>query len=92
MEKRFYLNITNGTLNHCVVPVEVVSENKSALRVRLLEDYISREQITQIELEVIARKGDEFEMSNRTKHGTLKEALELLGGEYSISVLLVDSN
>lgn len=91
MEKRFYLNIINGTINHNVVPVEVVSENEETLRVRLLKDYKTREPITGRELEAMAKAGDEFEMPNNANGRSLRDELKTLGDEYGIPVPLADA-
>lgn len=95
MEKRFYLSVrkTADAWSSRSVPVAVVAVSEDTLRLRVLETCVARNPLGFVpvpDLEVIAREGEEFEMTNTFDGKTAKEYLEILGNEYAIIVPMKD--
>lgn len=95
MEKRFYLGVrkTADAWSSNSVPVAVVAVSEDTLKLRVLENCVARNPLGFVpvpDLEVIAREGEEFEMTNAFDGKTAKEYLEILGNEYAIIAPMKD--
>ncbi len=80
MEKRFYLAVKKNATAQCSrsAPVAVVAENSGVVKVRLLENCVARDFLGYTpakDLEIVARKGEEFDIPNNFEGESLREKI-----------------